>query len=383
MKKIIVAISILVFVLLIAAEYYAQSDRFARRLKPLVADVLKAALGNDVQIGSVRANFIPIYIEARDISITDGKREELAAIRKIKVYINPVSLLLKKINMPSIVFLEPRIAIKRAKDGTLNYTEMLDRIRQNIGRTPSRSSSGFTIVLGAIAVNQGRVSFNDELTATSASLSGIQISAKVSLGSDSARVTVKNCQIRTTAPAYNELAGGLKAVIRYEHGRFRVESSELTSSDTTLSASGDLGRLPDVALNLKVRMQSGLQTIGKFTDVFKAFKKKEHNPHIEAEATIRGNITSPAVDGTVRLEGISYEGLLLRDASAAFNYGDNNLKLIGRNWKVARANKDVMIDSFDAVFGYREQGLDIRHFHILAGDLAISSVGQGRPATGI
>ena len=161
MKKLFIIISIVFFVLLAAAELYVQSDSFALRIRPLVVARLKAVLGSDVEIGWVRANFIPMYLEARDISFPDERGRQVAAIRKIKVYINPLPLVLKKIRLSSITILEPRLFVERTKDGAFNTTPSVDRIKKSIGRAQADGPSNFKILLRTVTVNQGRISFDD------------------------------------------------------------------------------------------------------------------------------------------------------------------------------------------------------------------------------
>jgi autotransporter translocation and assembly factor TamB len=381
MKKFFIIISILGFVLLAAAELYIQSDSFALRIRPLVVDRLKAVLGNDVEIGWVRANLIPLYLEARDISLSDDRGKPAAAIRKIKVYINPLPLVFKKIRLSSIVVLEPRIAVERSKDGTFNLSPLIERIKANISRMQAEGPSGYRLILHTIAVNEGRISFDDGLTSTHLDVSQLHVSAAVNLAGDSVKIVLKNSTIHVVAPAYPESSGSLRASLWYDHGRFRLDSSELTTADTTISLTGDMGSLPDMPLNLRFKIRSGPQTLRRFSSFLRPVKK-EQGPHIEASAVIRGNFVNPSVEGTLKFTGISYQGLQLQDAALSFGYGNKSLTLAGEKWKLARGNKSILVESINLALGYSDHGLDIKRFDVLAGDLSIRIAGRADPQRG-
>jgi uncharacterized protein involved in outer membrane biogenesis len=300
MKKLFIAISIIFFVLLATAEIYVQSDSFALRIRPLVVARLKAVLGCDIEIGWVQANFIPMYLEARDISLPNERGKQVAAVRKIKVYINPLPLILKKIRLSSITILEPRIFVERTKDGAFNITPIVERIKANINRIQAEGPSDVRIELRTVTVSQGRISFDDGLTSTHVDVSHLQLST-ISLAGDSMKVALKNSEIHITAPAYPELSGSLRASIRYDNGRFHLDSTELTSVDTAISLSGDIGPLPAAPLDLRLKVRSGPQMLGKFTTFLKSVKKCKgrtsklrYHPWVHPESVHRGNANPPA-----------------------------------------------------------------------------------------
>ncbi len=381
MKKLFIIISIIVFVLLATAEIYVQSDSFALRIRPLVVARLKAVLGSEVEIGWVRANFIPMYLEARDISLLDVRGRQTAAIRKIKVYINPLPLILKKISLSSITILEPRLFVERTKDGAFNITPIVERIKTNINRIQAEGPSNFRLVLRTVTINQGRISFDDGLTSTHVDVSRLQVSTMISLAGDSMKIALKNSEIHIAAPAYPELSGSLRASIRYDSGRFHLDSTELTSVDTAISLSGDIGPLPDVPLDLRLKVRSGPQTLGRFTDFLKPVKKVQ-GPHVDASVIIRGYLLNPSIEGKLKSFGISYHGMQLQDAALSFGYGNKSLTLTGEKWKLTRGNKSIIVDSINAALGYSERGLDIKRCDILAGDLSIRIAGRADPQRG-
>ncbi len=380
MKKIFVIIAIIIFALFMAAELYVQSDLFALQIRPYVLAKLKEVLGSDAQIGWIRANLFPLYLEARDIALLERSGRPVATLRKVKVYINPVPLLVKKVRLHSIVLQEPRIYAERTSDGRFNGTPILDRIRTNIARIPG-DASGFKVVLRTVSVHDGSISFTDGVTSAQMAASGIQAAARVNIAGDSMIVALKHSLINISTPAYPDLAGELRASLRYDRGRIQLETLDLSTADTAVSLTGTIGSLPDPALNLRVRARSGPQTMDKLKGILK-YLKKERRFRVEASATVKGNLSNPAADGVFQLTGISYEGFLLQDAMLNFGYRDKQLAVNGGKWKISRGARNIVVDSVDALFAYSSHGVEIRRFSVRAGDLSGSVTGRADPKRG-
>ncbi len=381
MKKMVIIVSTVFLILLAAAEFYVRSDSFTRRIRPVVVDRLASALGTDVKIGAVRANLLPLYLEARDVALPDGQGKPAAALRRIKIYINPLQLVLKTVSISSITLREPSLFLDRSKDSTYNVTPIIERIRGNIARMQTGESTGLRIVLRNITLSQGRIYFKDELTSTVAEISGIRMTVSADAADGFVRVALKNADLRVSAPAYPVLAGSLKASLWYEHGLFHLESSELTTADTGISLNGEAGYLPDAPLNLRLKIRSGPQTLGTFSRLFKS-AEKERGPNIEAAAVIRGSRAKPAVDGSARFSGFSYHGIRLQDAKISFGYADRSLTLSGDRLKLVRGHASILINRINAAFGYSDHGLDIRNLELLAEDLSFRMSGRTDPQRG-
>ncbi|HSA77541.1 MAG TPA: AsmA family protein, partial [Nitrospirota bacterium] len=205
MKKVAMIISVLLVLLLTAIELYVQSDAFAIRIRPYVAGPLQAVLGPQAQIGWVRANVIPMYLEVRDISIPDDSGKQMVSIRKVKVHVNPLPLLLKKIRLPSIEILELRIHAERSREGEVHLLALIEQIRSNIARMQTGGPSRFELLLRTITVKQGQISFVDIGTSSRVLVDDINIAAKVSIPSESGKITINDSNVRITTGAYPEV----------------------------------------------------------------------------------------------------------------------------------------------------------------------------------
>lgn len=377
----LIVISIVFLALLAAVELYVQSDDFAARIRPYVVEPLKAALGEGARIGWVRANFIPLYIEARDVSVPDASGKEIVGVHKLKVYINPLPLFFKKIRLSSISLLDPRIHVERAKDGVINFTPLVDRIRSNIMRARPEGPSRFTVLLRSITVKNGQILAEDAMTSTRLVVSDINTTVRVDLSQERARVIIRNSRVRISAPAYPELVGGFRAVLELNRGSVHLESAELSTADALLAVTGDMGPLPDAVLDLRVSVRTGPKTIRRFADFLRPARKQEA-PRMEASALIRGRMSDPVIEGSLKASALTFRGMFLQNAALSFSYRNGDLTARGTKWKLSKGNQSVVIDTIEADLGYHAGGLDIRRFEARADDLLLRIDGRADASTG-
>ncbi len=383
MKKLLLIIFVLSLILLATLELYVQSDAFATRIRPYVVGPLQAVLGPQAQIGWIRANFIPMSLEVHDISMPDALGSQTVAVRRIKVYINPLPLLLKKIRLPSIDILEPRIHVERSREGEIYFLTLVDQIRSNIARMQTEGPPGFELLLRTITVKQGQISFRDLISSAQLSVSNINMIGKIDRDGKSGKITFHDSAVRITTAAYPEVSGKFRAALGYDHDSVRIDSFELSTADALISASGNAGPFPDANLNIKLRVRSGPQTIGKFTSFLKPLRKqKQPQPRIDASATIQGKLNDPEISGTCSFAGLPFRDLLLQNASFSFAYRNKTMMVTGANWKLSRGDKNLLIESINASLAYGNQGLNVNHFDVHAGDLMLQLRGRVDPSRG-
>ncbi|MCK9418043.1 MAG: translocation/assembly module TamB domain-containing protein [Nitrospirae bacterium] len=381
MKRIVIIISIVLFVLTAGAEGYLQSDAFSRMIRPYVLGPLKELVGDDAKIGLVKAHFIPPNIEVRDISIPYAGGNEAIAIRKIKAYINPLPLFLKKIRLPSISILEPRIYAERAKDGTINLTPLIDRIRTNAARKESEGTAGFSLLLRNLSLSKGRIEYKDKMTSAQYTLSDLNVTTRVYLSQDRFTTSIKSGLIRISTPVYPEIMGKVMATMKYDRGRIHMDTAELSTTDAVFTVSGDAGLSQESPLDLKITGRSGPQTIGRFLDVLKPVKKQKDSL-FEVQALVRGKLSDPVVEGNLKISAIPVREYVLRNGALSFSYRDKSVTISGSQWKLTKGGANLVIDSIDAALGASREGLEIRRLDILAGDLALHGDGRADTAKG-
>ena len=175
MKKRLFIIVLLLAVLVIALDYYVQSDAFSARLRPYIISPLQEMLGPGARIGPIKANAVPLYIEVRDVFIPGDVGIDAVHVRKVRVYINPFPLLLNRISLPTITLLEPKIHSTRSTTGEMSLLQMVDRIK-TAGSRQKEGPSRFAIHLGTITIHNGTIAFLDKATETAVSVSGLTMS---------------------------------------------------------------------------------------------------------------------------------------------------------------------------------------------------------------
>jgi TamB, inner membrane protein subunit of TAM complex/AsmA family len=381
MKKTLIIISIVLVVLVAGAETYLQSDAFSRMIRPLVLGPLKELVGQDAKIGLVKAHFFPPYLEVRDISILDAGGNEAVGIRKINVYINPLPLLLKKISLPSISIVEPRIYAERAKDGTINLIPLIDRIRTNAARRESEGAAGFSLLFRNLSLSKGQIEYKDGLTSARFSMSDLNVTTRVYFSQERFTTNIRSSHIRISTSAYPEISGTIKAAVEYNLGRVHMDAVELSTADATITVSGDAGLSQDSPLDLKITGRTGPQTIGRLLDIVKPARKRQAS-RFEFLMQVRGKISAPVIEGSLKVAAIPVREYVLQNGALSFSYQDKSFTVAGRQWKLTRGKENLVIDSIDAALGYSRGGLDIRRLDLLAGDLALHGEGRADPATG-
>ncbi len=381
MKRFFLILSILLVVTLAGLEIYVRSEAFSARMRPLVVEPLTAVFGSDLQVGRVQANLIPLYLEVRDVTLTDAHAARLARISRVRTYLNPFPLLIKKLSIPEIVVLEPDIAVERSELGEINLSAFLDKIKTAIAGSQAGSKPGLGLRLRTLTVKQGRISFVDRATSSRFSASGFAMKVKMNLPGQNMRITVKADEIRVPVPSYPEFVCRLKASASYHAGALQVEALDLFTDDMKLLTTGNAGPFPHGDLHMKLRWQAGAQTIGRFVERMHPFKG-ERGPSAAAEAVITGTLVDPSVKGSLTLKGLSFRDMRLNSAAVSFAYRNKVLDIGGKDWKLSKGAKHLVIDRITSSLGYRSGGLDIDQFYVFAGDMDVHLTGRIHPATG-
>lgn len=382
MKKATIIIAAVFLVLFAAIEFYVQTDSFAERIRPFVIEPLREVLGADVKIGFVKANFIPPYLEARNISFPDAEGREVAAIRRIRVYINPLPLLLKKVRLPLITVLEPRIYAERSPDGSLNIVPIAERIRTNLARSATTGASKYTVLLKTVTVRNGQIWYKDPGLSSQASVTGINTVVRVNLANDLVAAQIRNSRVRVALPAYPVLEGTLKAVAEYHGGKIRLESADIVAGDAALNVRGAVNLLPEMELELKTKVMFGPQSLGSAAAFLKQSPKRK-NVRIEASAAVAGKVSNLRIDGSLGYSGISYGETKLKDGSLAFQYRDRNFSLRGDRLGLEKDGKSIVVDRLAAVIRHRNGILEVPQADLTADDLSLRMSGTIDPSTGL
>ncbi len=376
MKKYIIFISTIFFIALTALWAFVQSETFSIMLRERFGGTVSEILGPDVKFGRIKANLIPLYLEVRDVSVSNGSDGEALAVHKARMYLNPFPLIYKNISLPLIVIVDPRISTARLEGGELDVSATARRLKDRAAKHLLKGPSSYEVVIRTVTIKNGSMRFSDRPSSADISVSGLFANAKVNLSIESAKVNVKKAGIHIAIPAHPAMDLSLRASTAYRNGSFIIDSLDLFSRGASLSVSGRLGALPSSDLDLRLRCRLGQESIGRFAKIFQPVKSRQAGNYIEGLVDIRGKISDPDVNGAFRAVDLALRGVTVRDAAFSFTYKNKIIEASGSNWRLSRANRQLMAQSVRASAEYRQAGLDIRELVIATEDAEASLKGR-------
>lgn len=368
MKKYIIFILIILLIALTALWAFVQSEAFSGMLRERFGGTVSEILCPDVKFGRLKANLIPLYLEVRDISVSNGLGGEALALHKARIYLNPFPLIYKNISLPLIVLVDPRVAAERLEDGGFDVSVTARRLKERIMKYMTAGPSSYEVVMRTVTIKNGHVRFSDRPSSANIEISGLVASAKLNLRSESARLTVKKAGIRIAVPAHPAIDLELRAGAAYRKSGLSIDSLELFTRGASLAASGRLGPFPSPELDLRLRTRLGHESIGRFAKIFRPVKYSQAGNYIEGLVDVRGKLADPEVSGSFRAKELALTGLTVRDAVFSFAYRNRIIEATGSSWRLARAGRQLAVQSVRAAAEYREAGFDIRELAVSAED---------------
>jgi autotransporter translocation and assembly factor TamB len=381
MKKVVVIFSVLAAVFLGAAEFYVQTDGFTELIRPFIIGPLQKLAGPEAHFGDVKANFLPPRIEVRDIIIPDQSGKPVITIRKIRAFLNPLPLVFKKIRLPSITILEPRMYTERAPDGSFTILPLADRIRANTARSDEGTAGSYNLLLKSLSIRKGEIWLTDDTLTSRVSVTDLNISARFNMAKDKVSVNIRATHVSAVAPAYPPFYGELRAAFEYDQGKVLLKAAELSMEDASITLHGETSVSSDPALHFDGRIVSGPRVLARFADFLKP-RSLQQGPHAETTVAVRGTASNPEVSGEARISGLACHAWTLQDAVLAFRYQDRNLLLGGGNWRVTERKSTFTVNRIGAALTYQRGILDIRQFELAAEDLVVRMQGTVDPARG-
>jgi len=382
MKKRLFIMVWLIALLVLALDYYVQSDAFSARLRPYIVSPLQEMLGSGSRIGTIRANAVPLYIEVRDVFIPGETVSESVHVRKVRVYINPFPLLLKRISLPTITLLEPQIHATRGTTGELSLLQMVDRIKTAAVNRQQTKPSRFTVHPGTVTIHKGTIAFLDKGTETAVSVSDLTMRIRFRVPMNNARMSVQSAAVRIVAKKQPPLTFSLRGRADYEHDTLTITTLELLAPDAKVTASGAVGTRSDGSLNVAVKGSFGQLALGRFSPLLNKKSIKRQRPLADLLVAVKGRLADPEVEGTIKLYNIPYQGFTVQDAGLAFSYRTKKLSLTGKQWRIVRTENTILVDAVDALLDYRAPDFYINKLEIIAGDLVARATGTFNAAQG-
>ena len=373
MKRTLILIASIAFILFAALWTYIQSDEFAVRIRPLVVREIQRAIGTDAQVGWVKANLFPLFLEVRDIRIPSARSPEAIAIRKINFYLNPVPLLWKTVSVPSVVVLEPRIAAERSRDGRIDLLELMQKMIANLERNRSPGPPSVAVRVGTISIRNGSIRFHDDASGAAVAASRLALRARLDLASDHADVRLTNAAVSVRTPGRDEITAKLHAVAAYDGGTVALAAFDLQSPAGRLEASGTFGMGADAPLNVVLSVHAGQGSVRSLTGLMK--RKTQQGLLVDAELRLRGTLTAPQLEGSTRFSGISMPGFGIREGNLRFSYRNGAGTASGENWTLSRGDQQATIDAVELEAGYRAGRIDVIRANTRSENASVSASG--------
>jgi autotransporter translocation and assembly factor TamB len=376
MKRYFFIIAALFLMLSAGLALYVRSDAFSARIRPVVVAYLQDTLGPGIVVGRVRAGLIPLYLEVRDISIPDDHEAYAATVRKVRVYINPLPLIIRRVSLPAVTVLEPRLSLVRGEEGSLNFTRLMDRLQRSLQPSRGKASPAFMVRLYALDVKNGTISLIDRMTSSSTTVTGFTMSLHGDATGGAFKLSVRSADIKIAAAALPALDLNLKTTCDYRQGRLTIDTFILAAHDAWITVTGTVGKLPEGDLNLKIKSRIAATTIGKMTGIPGFVPPGKTQPRLDASASVQGTVSKPILTGSLTARGLDFRGIAVKGAGLTFGYRERTLTVEGKGWELAGEKRSVLIERIGAILQYREAGLEILQAVVTGNDLEARATGR-------
>lgn len=378
------AISAAALFLVFAALWtYVRSNDFSQRIRPYVLGPLQEALGPGAEIGRIKANLLPLSIEARDVVIPVPASRNVIAIRRIRAYINPFPLLYRSLSLPSLMIQEPRIAAERSADGTFDLEALVRSIRENLSRRGSATGPSFDIHLRTITVRNGTLTVTEPSSGRRVLLAKLNGKARLSFPDISAFLRITSGELTVTTPTYPALGASVQGAGSFEHGTLTLQSAELRSEGSRASLSGTARIAAGGALDFRITARTGRGAIGRIVVNILRRGMKAREPVMEASATVKGTLADPLMDGRLRVADLPLRDYVLQSAELRFSLRERVIELAGESWKLRKGERELHVDRVRLSAAYRKGGLESVNALVRTEDAELAAVGEVHPDSGL
>ncbi len=380
MKRSLLILPLLGVALFVLLWVYVQSDHFADRIRPFIAGPLQEVMGPGSRVGWIKANLLPPYLEVRDVVIPSAASPEALAIRKIKIYLNPFPLLWKKISIPALTVLEPRIVAVRASDGSVDLADLLRSVAAKIARKGAGGPSAYDIDIRTIIITNGSARFSDAASKADVRVTKLNMTARIWGRRTSVDVRSLTARVAANVPAYPRIEADLHAALTADQRSVTIRDLSLVSPDMRLTAEGGVGMGPEDPIQLKLSFRAGASQ--RKVSAFLRRKLDRPQPGIEVSLAVTGRRSAPVVDGTAKLGNIRYSDLLLEEAGLSFSYRDHEATVTGEKWQLSRKGRSIGTGNIQLKARYDRGTVLIDAARIAAEDAELTATGRIDPAGG-
>ena len=381
MKKILLIIATIFILLFVACWIYIQSDLFTAKIRPLIAGPLQDVLGPDARFGRIKANLFPFYLEVRDIIIPSSRTSEAIAVRRVRFYINPFSLIYRTISISSITVLEPRISVTRSAAGENDLSGVLRDMQNSAGTGSINGKSHFNVHIRTITVKNGKVVLHDTATGLKIAMNKMDINIKTSVPGYAMSARIASADINVSSPGHHDVSAHARGVVEYDQGKLSFDSIELYEDDANILLTGSFNALTGNDINMRFSTQIGQHAVQKATDLFSGDTHIK-GPVVNASASITGSIHDPVMEGRIRIADVKYKNIKIQDMGARLSLKNNLISVRGENWKFTRDKESVTVHEVVLSASYNNTLITVHQAQLRADDADLNVSGSIRPDGG-
>ncbi len=164
MKVLKVLVGILIIVLLVVAGTVFLAQRYLTedRIKALIIPPLEEATGLKVKIGEVKRSGL-FGAKVTRVSFLDPvEKQRVLSTDELRVALRFLPLIRGELNVTELVFIRPKVAIVREKDGRLNLERYFLKGKETSRETEAKGPPKIALVFQNLRIEKAQISFRDE-----------------------------------------------------------------------------------------------------------------------------------------------------------------------------------------------------------------------------
>jgi autotransporter translocation and assembly factor TamB len=219
-----------------------------------------------------------------------------------------------------------------ALDARSRYTVVVPELRTADARVQATTTATFVEAAGfeisELTATTGYQKQQLDFTTTiKEQRRALDATGRLVIHTDHQEVHLPQLSIRTQGVEWRT-APGAEAVVQYGRGRIELQNIRLVSGDQALNADGALALKPGEAAEGTIRVQARNVDLHQVETLL--LQNRGFTGRLNADATIAGSTSEPAVDGRIEVKGGGFRGYKYESFVADLKYAGPRLQLDAR-----------------------------------------------------
>jgi hypothetical protein len=172
----------LIALLVLGGGYLGSAFALSRLLDPArladwVQPRLAAVVNRDVEIGEARVRLLPFEVQLREVEVADptGMAPTLARVGALRLRVEMIPLLRRQVRVGRVTVETPELDLRVGRDGASNFGDLSPEPRE----TPRDGDAPFSLELRNLRVENGRVSYANQVDSTSFDVTDLEVRSTV------------------------------------------------------------------------------------------------------------------------------------------------------------------------------------------------------------